>query len=82
MCKKNQKFFFENLATCLNNCKDDLSDKLLEEFLNEFRNESAIFAKSIQQSLEYFVNDRRAFEIVKHRLQSVIINAIDEFPQK
>lgn len=67
-------------------------DKVLEELMSLVKqllyrqndllvpsSEADFFLRSLKTSLEFFNDDKRAFEIVKFRIQKVIIEAMDEF---
>lgn len=81
--KDESDMFFKNFGKVLKElAPEPKSDPLLQEFLDMMHNDTAVYLKSLQPSLEYFKKDPIAFEIVKHRIQGVIIDSMKEFPQK
>lgn len=57
------------------------TDKLLQQFLEMQNNEVAMFLKSLQPSLERFLPNRLVYETVKHRINTLLFDAMIEFPQ-
>lgn len=47
--------------------------------LLDSNDETDLFLRSLKSSLNHFKNDRKVYEIVKFRLQKVIIDAMEEF---